>query len=104
MHRTIFLLLLTATFFTGCSTDVLDGRTDSEICEIHHIFMSAEEIPCRKHYDPPSQEYLMARRQQFIHSYPYQLPYRKRTKVLVYICPDCVQAEQVWRQQHPGQH
>lgn len=104
MRATMFLLmLLTAALVSGCSTDVLDGRTDSEICEIHHTFMGSQEIQCDKHYKAPTQEYLQARKRGFIHSYPYDLPYRKRTKVLVYICEDCVQAEAMWKQQHPGQ-
>ncbi len=104
MRVTFCLILLAAGFLTGCSSTTVDGRTESEICEIHHIFMHAEEVPSLKEYPQVSQEYMQARAKGFIHSYPFQLPYRKRTKFLVWICDDCVRAEEFWKRQHPGQH
>jgi hypothetical protein len=84
---------------TGCHT-TCDARGPSEYCEIHHTYMETRLIINDPH-PKPSQEYLEARAQSFIHSYPYFLP-DKCEKVVVYVCPDCVRAEQEWRRRHPN--
>lgn len=104
MRKIICFGLLAVGLLTGCTTSLMDARTPSEICEIHHTFMRTDELPGQKEINPPSEEYIRARLKGFVHSYPYYLPYRTRTKFVVYICDDCVQAEQAWKHQHPKQH
>jgi hypothetical protein len=44
MQRTLILLSLAVGLFAGC-TSLRDARGPSEICEVHHAFMHAEEVP-----------------------------------------------------------
>ncbi len=102
--KLLCLSLLAVGLFTGCSTSYIEARGESEICEIHHTFMRTEDISGMKQYDPPSREYLAARTRWFVHSYPFYLPFKPRTRFVIYICDDCVHAEQEWKRQHPQQH
>ncbi len=47
----------------------------------------------------PSQDYLEARVKFFPHAYPFLLPETKG-KYVVYICDDCVRAEEIWKNRH----
>jgi hypothetical protein len=92
-------LLLGALVLAGCQS-TCDGRGPSDICEIHHTVMHAEIVSNTKH-PAPSQAYLEARARGFVHAKPFYLP-PQCDRCLVNICDDCVQAEQMWKQQHPG--
>src|SRR5450432_3502863 len=98
LHSGLLAIMLV---LTGCQT-TCDGRGPSDICEIHHAFMHAEFVSNTKQ-PPPSQEYLQARSTSFIHARPFFLP-AQCDKCLVNICDDCMRAEQLWKQQHPGQN
>ncbi|HZQ48089.1 MAG TPA: hypothetical protein VFC07_13815 [Verrucomicrobiae bacterium] len=103
--RTILCLgLLAAGLLTGCTTTYLEARGDSDICEIHHTFMRTDELPGMKVYKEPSREYIEARRKGFVHSYPFYLPYRSRTRYAVYLCDDCIRTEEIWKQLHSQSH
>lgn len=101
MRTLLCLGLLAVTLLTSCSTSLMDARTPSEICEIHHAFMRTTEVSGQKEFNPPSEEYIQARLKGFVHSYPYYLPYRAKTRFVVYLCDDCVRAEKEWKHQHP---
>ena len=90
-------------FVAGCKTpsETCDARGDSDTCEIHHRIMETEIVKNKK-WNMPSQEYLAARARGFRHSYPFLLPEQCK-KWAVYICADCVRAEEEWKQTHPGQ-
>lgn len=83
---------------TGCKTQVVDCRGPVDVCEIHHTFMRTEVVKNR-HRPLPSQEYVMARAHYFIHAEPFFLP-EEAKKCAVYICDDCVRAEEQWKMQH----
>ena len=89
----------------GCKTGkVCDARGDSpELCEIHHLYMRSEKFPNPHRTIPPSQAYMEARIRYFVHSKPtlYMLPDECKS-CMVYICDDCVHAEEQWKAQHPG--
>jgi hypothetical protein len=105
MRGLIFSLLFATALFCGCSTGkVCDARGDSsETCEIHHLYMHAEKYPNPHLTTPPSQEYLLARTQFFIHSKPtlYMLPDECKS-IIVFVCDDCVRDEKRWKAAHPG--
>ena len=94
------VLLLAAGLLAGCSS-LVDARSGSEICEIHHQYMREVKISGKHNPQRPSQEYLAARVRGFIHAYPVSLPYHYRTKYVVYICVDCEKADGEWRKAHP---
>ncbi|HWF20025.1 MAG TPA: hypothetical protein VG754_12200 [Verrucomicrobiae bacterium] len=83
----------------GCKTQVCDTRGQSEVCEIHHQFMQTEVVDNKKNWRMPSQEYLEARAHFFRHSYPFVLP-EKCKKCAIYVCEDCVRAEEEWKRKH----
>lgn len=93
-------ILFAASLFAGCSSTVLDARGPSEICEIHHTFMRTVEFEGRPAGDLPDREYLAARTRLFRHSYPASLPRRFHTTYVIYLCDDCVRAEEKWRAEH----
>src|ERR1700719_2301952 len=106
MRATIFSFLLVAgALFSGCSTGkVCDLRREGgEVCGIHHLYMHSEKFPNPHRTVSPSQEYLMARTRGFIHAKPtlFMLPDDCKSCV-VYICDDCVHAEEQWKAAHPG--
>ena len=82
----------------GCRT-TCDGRTESEECAVHNVWMRTVVVDNGKPPPQPPAEYLLAEHDLFPHSYPYVLP-DKCKSCTVYICDDCVKAEQRWRAQH----
>ena len=98
--RLIFASLFAAftVALTGCKTQVVDCRGPVDVCEIHHAYMHTEIVKNR-HLPLPSQEYVMARAHGFIHAEPFLLPEGAK-KCAVYICDDCVRAEEQWKAQH----
>jgi hypothetical protein len=105
MRALALSLLLGLAVLCGCKTEkVCDARGDSpETCEIHHLYMRSEKFPNPHLKTPPSQEYMAARIRYFVHSKPtlYELPDECKS-CMVYICDDCVHAEEQWRAAHPG--
>ena len=91
-----FLILAVA----GC-TSLSDARGPSEICEVHHAFMRAVEVPGPKGALPVTQEYLAAKAKLFPHTYLDFTP-DTRNHWMIYICNDCVRAQAAWQKQHPG--
>lgn len=97
--RKILVPLLLAAALAGCAShDVYDARGPSEFCEIHHALMHSEKISPPENAMPP-QDYLEARVRFFPHAYPFFLPETKG-KYMVYICDDCVRAEEIWKSRH----
>jgi hypothetical protein len=94
-------LLAVALALPGCATkNTCDGRGDSEICPVHHELMHAELVDNRKSWPQVTQEYMTVRAQHFPHAYPFWLP-GQCDKCVVFICDDCVKAEEAWKRQHP---
>lgn len=96
------LALFAAALLAGCATEkVCDARGESEICEIHHAIMETEVVKNKKEWPMPSQAYLQARARYFRHAYPFLLPSSKDCpKCAVYICAECVRAEQEWKRRN----
>ena len=105
MRAFIFSLLLATVLAAGCkSGKTCDARGDMpDQCEIHHRIMRSEKFPNPHRTEPPSQEYLAARYRYFRHAKPILLGLPDDCKeVMVYMCDDCVHAEEQWRAAHPG--
>ena len=99
MRTLILSLFLGMTVLCGCETGkVCDARGEIENCELHHRVMHSEKYPNPHLKTPPSQEYLNVRVRYFVHSKPtlYGLPDECKY-CMVFICDDCVQAEQQWK-------
>ncbi len=93
------LVALLGIMLAGCQSEkVCDARGPDEICEIHHRMMQTVVVENEKK-PLPSREYLQARSQGFIHSYPFLLPEGCK-KCAVWICEDCVRAEEEWKRNH----
>ena|SRR5579862_5318822 len=104
MRALILSFFLAAVFVSGCKTGkVCDARGEIDQCEIHHRIMRSEKFPNPHRTEPPSLEYVNARRRYFIHAKPtlYLLPDECKY-CMVYVCDDCVHVEEQWRAAHPG--
>jgi hypothetical protein len=100
----VFSFCMGLVVLCSCKTGkVCDAREESEYCEIHHLFMRSEKFPNPHLKIPPSQEYMQVRMRYFIHSKPtlFMLPDECKS-CMVYICDDCVHAEEQWKATHPG--
>jgi hypothetical protein len=104
--RALFLsLFLGMMLATGCKTGkVCDARGDMpDQCEIHNRIMRSEKFPNPHRTDPPPREYLAARYRYFRHAKPILIGLPDDCKeVMVYMCDDCVRAEEQWKAAHPG--
>jgi hypothetical protein len=92
------ILLAMGLLITGCYT-VCDDRGPSKTCEIHHVEMHAKVVTNHGPTFPPTKEYFGARPALFAHTYPVILPDQCK-RYIVYLCDDCVRAEQEWKKQH----
>lgn len=98
MYRILTLVLLAVGIFTGCSS-VRDARGPSEICEVHHAFMHAVEVPGPKAAVQLDPAYVQAGVRYFPHCYPEYQPDR-RHRVVIYLCDECVRLQNDWKRQH----
>jgi hypothetical protein len=95
-----FALIMAA----GCASNTIqDARGPSEICEVHHAFMHEENVPGPKGQIPMTREYYEATKRLFPHAYlDFSPDYHHR--LMIYVCDECVQAKELWKQQHPNLH
>src|SRR4030095_14388471 len=90
--------LLLALILTGCATrsHISDVRTGSGDCEVHKITMRSVKVPSPNGCVIPRPGWLQAREQGFPNSYPRWLN-SKEDFCIVYVCDECVIAENHWR-------
>ncbi|MDB6016264.1 MAG: hypothetical protein JWR19_753 [Pedosphaera sp.] len=63
--------------------------------------MNSVEVPGPKQSVPLANDYVEAGLRFFPHGYPDYVP-SPRDHVVIYICDECVRAQQVWKSQHPN--
>jgi hypothetical protein len=100
MRRKAVLWLVALVLAAGC-TSIRDGRGPTDICEVHNTIMHEEVVPAPRDNDPLPAEYVEAGLRLFPHAWPKYHP-SHGDKVVVYICDECVRAQEEWMRLHPG--
>ena len=95
MRSSLILVCLALMLGSGCSS-LVDARGPSEFCEVHHGLMESIQVKGPAGEFSLPQDYLELRMHRFPHAYP-DFPPGGRSKWVIYICEDCVRAQQEWK-------
>jgi hypothetical protein len=101
MMRKILAVGLLALGLTSGCTDIRDARGSSEFCEVHHTLMQQMIVGAPRDNVPLPQEYVEAGLRFFPHGMP-EYHASSRHKLVIYVCPDCVRAQEAWKRLNPG--
>jgi hypothetical protein len=102
MQKVAWLGLLVLGLTAGCAAPTIrDGRGPSEICEVHHTIMQEMVVPAPLDNTPLPQAYVADGIRYFPHGTPEFKP-SHHDKLVIYICDECVRAQEAWKRAHPG--
>ena len=94
----LFAILAGILLLAGC-TSLRDARGPSEICEVHHTFMRAVEVPGPAGQLAVTRDFVEASNRLFPHAYLDYAP-DERHRLVIYVCDECVKAKSDWLRQH----